>query len=213
MPRAGKLVHTIRTRGIGRIWRFLMRKSGTRVESFYWVRELLPEQIPEQYRVLPEGYSFTRLGEEDFEMVVRLQNEDEHASVEEMHARARQGHTCLGVTRGDQLIAYTWFALDRSQTVLYPRKMLANEAYLFNAYVLPAERGRNLAVIMRYQCYQRLRELGRDTLYSVTVRANKASWRFKEKLGAEKIFFAVYFSLFHKLESCWILRRYPLSRT
>ena len=39
-------------------------------------------------------------------------------------------------------------------------------------------------MIMRYRCYETLRDLGRDTFYSVTITSNKPSWRFKQKLGA-----------------------------
>lgn len=206
------MVKSLRTQP-ARTWRYLRRKTGSRFEVFYWVREILPAETPEKYRSLPAGYAFVPLGEAQFEEMGRLQDDGENASAELMRERARHGHTCLGITHADRVVAFTWFALDRTQTVVYQKEMLPNEAYLFNAYVLPAERGKNLAVIMRHHSYEVLRGLGRDTLYSVTLRANKPSWRFKEKLGAEKIFLAAYVCLFYKLEFCWILRRYPLSRT
>ena len=202
----------MREQGPAITWRYFKRKAGIRWELYYRVRELMPREIPEKLRVLPEGYSFGSLGDADFEKVGLLQDNGENASVEMMRDRARQGHTCLGIRKGSEVVAFTWFALDRTQTVVYRKEMLPNEAYLFNAYVVPEERGRNLAVIMRYRSYEILREKGRDTLYSVTLRENKASWRFKEKLGAEKVFLALYGSLFHKLEFRWILRRYPLAR-
>ncbi len=182
-----------------------------RFEQFYWVRELLPEAIPEAYRQIPEGYELVTLDDRDFESLGRWQGSGENASPELMRERAGQGHTCLGMKRGGEIVAFTWFALDRTQTVLYPKEMAPNEAYLFNSYVLPAERGKNLAVIMRYQSYQVLRTLGRDTLYSITVKANTASWRFKQKLGAQKVFFMVYLCPFRGVEFRWTLKRYSLA--
>jgi hypothetical protein len=211
VARAGGLLRSLVTQGPRVTLRYLMRRSGSRIEWFYWVREILPETIPAEYRTLPEGYRLEPLSDADFVTLGQYQDDGENASTELMRERARQGHTALGMKRGEKVVAFTWFALDRTQTLLYPRTMRPNEAYLFNSYVLPEERGHNLAVIMRYRSYLLLRELGRDTLYSITIKANTASWRFKEKLGAEKLFLVLYVCLLGKLEWRWYLRRYSLS--
>lgn len=48
-----------------------------------------------------------------------------------------------------------------------------------------------------------LRDMGRDTFYSITESSNKPSMRFKEKLGARPVFLGAYVKLFRK----WVLRR------
>ncbi|MEO5800688.1 MAG: GNAT family N-acetyltransferase [Gemmatimonadales bacterium] len=207
--RIGQLLRTGREQGLTVTLRHLRRKAGMRLEWFYWVREMLPEEIPEAYRRLPDGFECVPLGDADFETLGRWQEHGENASPELMRERSRQGYTCLGIRRGGEVIAFCWFALDRTQSALHPMVMAPNEAYLFNAYVLPSERGKNLAAIMRYQCYVVLRDLGRDTLYSITLKDNLASWRFKQKLGAQKLFYAVYFCPFRGVEFRKILKRYP----
>jgi hypothetical protein len=61
-----------------------------------------------------------------------------------------------------------------------------DEAYLFDAYVLPAYRGQRLVTLARYFAYEELRRLGRHRLYSISLGFNRSSHRFKQKLLAER---------------------------
>ena len=86
--------------------------------------------------------------------------------------------------------------------------MEPNEAYLYDMYVKKAFRGRNLAPALRYKSYEVLKDMGRDTFYSITERSNTASFRFKQKLGAKLVFLGLYVEFFGKFRKRWALKRY-----
>ena len=198
----------VRTHGLRVTLRHFQRRAGIRITPFYWVKELLPADIPAQLTVLPEGFEFGVFGAEEIAIIARFPEGGGIASEQLVLERFRDGHTCLGMKREGQIVAFSWFALDATHNKVHPAVMHPNEAYLFNMYVLPELRGHNLASILRYKNYEILRAMGRDTCYSVTLTSNKASWRFKQKLNAQRVFLGLYIALFGKLEGRWILRRY-----
>ncbi|MEP6591261.1 MAG: GNAT family N-acetyltransferase [Gemmatimonadota bacterium] len=204
---------TTRTRGAQVVIRQLLRRVGIRAIPFYYVRELLPAEIPAALTTLPEGFLFEEFGENEVEVIASFREHGDEVSAPGLLDNLRRGNRCLGIRRGEEIVAFTWCALDASRSELYASVMQPNEAYLFNMYVKPSVRGHNIAAILRYKNYEVLRSLGRDTFYSITQASNKASWRFKQKLGAEKLLLGLYLSLFGRFEGRWILRRYPVRGT
>lgn len=209
--KAGRAWRRLRSDGPGGWLRHYLRRVGFQLVPYYYVRERLPEDLPSSLTALPEGFEFARFGEAEIAELGWLPANDETASEALMRQRLQAGHSCLGMKHRGSIVAYTWFALDETQTRLYPVALQPNEAYLFNMYVEPGHRGHNLAVMMRYRCYEALRDLGRDTFYSVTITSNKPSWRFKQKLGAARLFLGLYLQLFQKFEGRWIVWRYQHS--
>lgn len=205
--KAGRAWRRLRSDGPGGWLRHYLRRVGFQLVPYYYVRERLPEDLPSSLTALPEGFEFARFGEAEIAELGGLPANDETASEALMRQRLQAGHSCLGMKHRGSIVAYTWFALDETQTRLYPVALQPNEAYLFNMYVEPGHRGHNLAVMMRYRCYEALRDLGRDTFYSVTITSNKPSWRFKQKLGATRLFLGLYLQLFQKFEGRWIVWR------
>ena len=205
--KAGRAWRRLRSDGPGGWLRHYLRRVGFQLVPYYYVRERLPEDLPSSLTALPEGFEFARFGEAEIAELGGLPANDETASEALMRQRLQAGHSCLGMKHRGSIVAYTWFALDETQTRLYPVALQPNEAYLFNMYVEPDHRGHNLAVMMRYRCYEALRDLGRDTFYSVTITSNKPSWRFKQKLGATRLFLGLYLQLFQKFEGRWIVWR------
>lgn len=198
----------VRSHGWGRLWRNLRRRTGAEFVRFYWVKETLPAETPERLTVLPEGFTFSEFGEAEVDLVAKLSQRGApftEARVQDAFAR---GHTCFGLKFQGEIVAFSWFALNESFTMLYPVSLKPNEAYLFNMFVQPAFRGHHLAPILRQRSYEVLRGLGRDTFFSITVVSNEASWRFKQKLGAQRVLLVWYLALAGKFERRWVIRRY-----
>ena len=107
---------------------------------------------------------------------------------ERMLERFRSDSRAIGIFVDGNLAAYTWYRVDIVPTPYCAGELFRlerDEAYLFDAYVVPAYRGRRLVNLVRYRAYEELQRLGRDHLYSITLAFNSSSHRFKQKLRAE----------------------------
>jgi len=140
-------------------------------------------------RPMPDNRTRVRwLGAEDVDEVVRVLAGRINAPLYlELLTRAE----CLGAFRDGQLAGYTWARLD---TVPIPQglgyavfDLHPDEAYLFDMYVAPAHRGLRLAGLLRQQMCSELARRGRTRLYSLTLAFNRASRRFKQRLGAREV--------------------------
>lgn len=188
--------------------RYYLRRIGIHVTAFYYVKELLPRDIPRDLTALPEGFDFEVFGEREIAIIASFPEQGAPFTETYVLESLERGHTCLGVKHQGEIVGFTWFALDATHSKLHPAAMQPNEAYLFNMYVVPEVRGHNLAPILRFKSYEILRKMGRDTFYSITLTSNQASWRFKQKLNAQRIFLGLYVDFFGAFDSRWILRRF-----
>lgn len=104
----------------------------------------------------------------------------------------------MGLLHDGQVVAYSWFNLNRCQYQNFGFQLNGNEAYLCDARTFQKYRGKNIAPYLRYQIYKELARLGRSKFYSFTIGVNKSSVRFKEKLGAKPLKLYLYIELFKK---------------
>lgn len=199
----------MRRHGLALTLRRLLARAGLRVTPYYWMKEMLPTDLPPHLSVLPEGFTFREIGEADVAALNQLGSAEDGMDGERLMRHATDhGYRCLGIMRGDEVVAFTSFATDVSHSLTHQAVMGPNEVYLFNMYVMPEMRGRNFAAILRQKNYELLRAMGRDTCYSITIRSNRASLRFKEKLGAKKVLLGVCVQWKGKVVARWVVRRY-----
>jgi ribosomal protein S18 acetylase RimI-like enzyme len=203
-----RVVAGVRTNGMGVTFRRLRRRAGIHFVRFHWVKELLPANLSSHLAAFPEGFEFSVFGADDIAIISTFPEAGAPFTEAGVLKSLERGHTCLGLKYNGEIVAFTWYALDATHSTLYPATMKPNEAYLFNMYVKPAVRGQNIASALRYRTYAMLRELGRDTFYSITVTSNKASWRFKEKLNARRVLLVWYFAFQGRFDRRWVVRRY-----
>ena len=183
----------------------LLGKVGIVVLPYYWTQEGTDgDRPPERGRGL-EGYSFESFGEEEVKALAALSPGRKEA---DMLARLREGKRCFGLKYQGRVAAATWCDLAECHFRWHKVPLRDREVYLFDMYTLEAFRGANIAPYLRYRTYQALREMGRDTFYSVTERFNAPAVRFKQKLGAKFLWLGVGIDLFGKLQRHFILRRY-----
>jgi hypothetical protein len=77
----------------------------------------------------------------------------------------------------------------------------SNEAYLTDMFTVEGFRGKNLAPFLRYKSYEMLKEMGRDTFYSISISFNTPAVRYKEKLEAKKVNLILLIQLFRKFHT------------
>jgi GNAT superfamily N-acetyltransferase len=185
-----------------------LRRVGFEVRPFYYMREVLPDEIPEHLTRLPEGFEFSVFGRDDVLAVSRLEERLWYVGERYVIDNLTYGDACLGIKYRGEIAAFTWYSLVSSRDEWYPVTMKRNEAYLYDMYVLKAYRGNNIAPILRYRNYQVLEGMGRDTFFSLTEYLNVPSFRFKRKLGAQAVFLGVYVGLFKRRRARFVLRRF-----
>lgn len=97
------------------------------------------------------------------------------------------GASCVGILAEGDLLGYSFYTRDQATGLAgktLTRGLPTGWAYLFDMYVRPVARGRGIAAYMRHRVHQMLAAEGVDHGLSVTLRFNRSSRRFKEKLGA-----------------------------
>ena len=73
------------------------------------------------------------------------------------------------------------------------------EAYLFDAWTLMQYRGKKVAPYLRYQTYKAMAKRGVANFYSISELVNSSTRKFKNKLHAREIEFAVYVCIFNRI--------------
>jgi len=123
---------------------------------------------------------------------------DRNISEEALTARLKERKRCFGIKCQGQIAAFTWADLKEFGVSASRSLLKENEAYLFDAYTIPAFRGKGFAPLIRYYAYGQLEDMGIKTLYSITDFFNTPSMRFKGKLGAKVIELRLLFLAFNK---------------
>ena len=187
----------------GVLWR--LGRVGVRVYPYVAVHEgVTSTTVPSLPAPLRAGWA----SEDDLDSLVALWNGYHNTTRERLERRFRSGNRCFAIWDGDTIPAATWCDLDTLSHEPEQRPLADHEVYLFDAYVSPAARGRNLAPIMRAACYEACRELGRTTMLSFTDYFNESSHRFKAKLGARRVALRVQVTLWGRWSKTFTLRRY-----
>ncbi|MCK5707823.1 MAG: hypothetical protein KAI43_09225 [Candidatus Aureabacteria bacterium] len=129
-------------------------------------------------------------------------------SEERMIAMLEEGKKCYGMKFNGEIAVFMWIDLKECHYRPSRVPLEKSEAYLFHMYTMYPHRGKNLAPYLRYKCYEMLREMGRDTFYSVTEYFNSASMKFKQKLKAKPLKLIFYIELFRKLRWSFTIKKY-----
>jgi hypothetical protein len=157
---------------------------------------------------IPENFQFATFGLDDVMAISRMPERADYVYKKYVIENFIKGDLCLGIKCQGEIVAFTWVNLKKCHSKFYPAEMGSNEAYLYDMYVLKKFRCKNLATALRFKNYEVLRGMGRNIFYSITERSNAASFRFKQKLGAEVVFLGLYVEILGKFRKRWVLRRY-----
>ena len=182
-------------------------RFGIQITPYIVYQESIPRIDPSDVGSDFKNYKIMFLQHEDMGKIANIKGHG--VSEKELLKRLEIGNICLAVKKQNKIVAFSWCNLDVLD--LFPDiriKLLANEAYLFDAYTIKSHRGNNLAPFMRQNYYQKLSRIGRDILYSFTDYFNTPAVRFKVKLGARRLRLCLYIRLFKKKSWHWQLKKY-----
>jgi GNAT superfamily N-acetyltransferase len=146
--------------------------------------------------------------ESDLDALTALWSARDGNARERLAKRFRAGKRCFALCEGQNVLAATWCDVESISHEPERRSLAEHEVYLFDAFVDPAARGRNLAPHVRYACYEACRALGRTTMLSYTDYFNESSHRFKAKLGSRWLRVCLQVTLFRRWSHTFTLRRY-----
>jgi len=180
-------------------------KLGIRIDIHYWTQEGLADELPQGSDRGFEDYSFSAFGPEEMRIIASLAPWRPAAMT---LARLDEGKRCFGIKHQGQIAGFVWCNLTECTYPWHKVPLRDNEVYLFDQFTLEAFRGMNIAPYLRYRTYGALREMGRDTFYSVTHRFNRSAVRFKRKLGARFVWLGLGINLFGKAQRHCIIRKY-----
>ena len=187
----------------GVLWR--LARCGLKLYPYVAVQEAVESvAVPALPSPLRAGWAT----EEHLEALDALWSGHDGTTRTRILARFSAGNRCFAIWDGDTIPAATWCDFDVISHAPERRSLATHEAYLFDAFVSPAARGRNLAPIMRAACYEACRALGRTTMLSFTDYFNEPSHRFKAKLGARRLHVALRVTLLRRWSHTYIIWRY-----
>ena len=128
--------------------------------------------------------------------LVSLANRD--TPIEDLQMRFMCRNLCLAVLKDQRIIAFSWASFGLLQCGSDVCRLLAIEAYRFDAYTVPEYRGGGLAGVIRRQLHRDLAAMGRARFYSVTLRSNTSAMRFKHKMDGRVVDHGFYIRLFDR---------------
>jgi len=199
LPRASVLVWVID----GVLWRLARR--GLQFYPYVTVQEgVRPVALPALPATMRAGWAT----ESDLDALTALWSARDENVRERLAERFRAGKRCFALFEGQAVPAATWCDVQSISHEPECRPLADHEVYLFDVFVDPAVRGRNLAPHVRYACYEACRALGRTTMLSYTDYFNESSHRFKAKLGARWLRVCLHVTLFRRWSHTFTLRRY-----
>jgi len=195
-----KLIYKIRH---GMILNVIIRrldKIGIEINPFYWIREAVDPKSLENIKGKFKDYTFNFFGPEEMKIIGQFPDRSRGLREEKLIERLDEGKKCFGAKFKGEIAAFTWFNFNECTFPHCYAQLKQGEAYLFDMFVHPKFRGKNLAPYLRYQQYLALQEMGIKSLYSVSEYFNKPAVNFKKKLNANFLEAIWYIKLFNKWE-------------
>lgn len=172
-----------------------LTKLGIKIYPYHVFLEGLFDGVQHPLKVRQDEYELGFLGPQDMKVIASIPFRE--ISHEELLTRLRERKMCFGVKQRGRLAAFTWCDVEECNFKGLRFQLNDDEAYLFDAHTMDSFRGKGIAPYLRYQLYKKLAKLGRYKLYSISLRFNAPSLRFKEKLNAKLIGSGLFIELFH----------------
>jgi len=184
-----------------------LESIGVNIRPFYWMKEGISVDTLPEFEDDSGEYSFEFFGDE--EMGAIGVTEERGDNVETYHEWLREGSKCFGVKHRGNIVAYNWAAFGEvPHEWANGYHLKDNESYLFHMYTMKQYRGKKMAPYLRTASYRALKEMGRDTFYSLTSAFNKPAIKFKRKLDARPLKLGLYIQLFKRFSWHWTLKEY-----
>lgn len=182
-----------------------LTKFGLNFKPYYWVQEGMGEYKIPEIKGNSNDYSFFHFGTEKTKIVSNCKfGYNEKIILDEF----KNGQICIGLKHNNAIVAYMFIELNDFKIQNKTFKLKDNEAYLLNMHTHESYRGLNLAPYLRYRSYTFLKEMGRDSYFSMTEYFNKSSIKFKKKLNSKHLKLFIYIKIFRICQCTFLIRKY-----
>ncbi len=178
----------------------------TNIKLYYLVQEGIQENSLSM--IIPKISPLEVIIFDDSNITEIATNTERDYSDHHMRKMLAEGCGCLGLKYKNEVVAYTWYDLNKCWTNFISFKLKKNEAYLYAARTFSAYKGNALAPYLRQKQYQYLAQLGRTKIYSITMYENIPSILFKNKINAKKLKLYAWVRLLGLFEKNITLKRY-----
>lgn len=192
--------------GLPRLFFDALARIGITIAPYYIVLEGLFDQAPYDFSTRFDEYDVGLLSSGDMNTIAAIPGKEE--SEKQLLGRLNKGNLCVGIKHNLNLVGFTWCNLTEFAVKGNEKPLMADEAYLFDAYTLIPYRGKGIAPFIRYQCYKQLADMGKARLYSVSGVFNTSSIKFKKKLKARIMEKHVYIEIFRKWNYTMLVKKY-----
>jgi GNAT superfamily N-acetyltransferase len=186
-----------------------LRLVGINLDPYYLLREGVRQPEQTDWPALVAEFPCSVLDPGDLAAVAECTR---WATVEQLQLRLDKGHLCVVLKHRGRIAGYAWADLVEVNDSVCDYPLGPGDAYLYDAFVVPEFRGRDLATYMRVESYKYLRRLGRHTYYSITECFNTPSLKFKKKLNVEILRVYLHVKIGRREIGQWLLRDYERGR-
>lgn len=131
---------------------------------------------------------------------------------EKLLAFLQAGEKCIGIKHKGVIAGFMWANFTGFSYKATEIQLKSNEAYLWFGYTTEPYRGKNLAPYLRYKSYAMLKEMGKDSLYSISDYFNTPAVKFKKKLNTKKLKLILFIQLFKKYHWSFTLKSYQSAK-
>jgi len=180
-------------------------KLGFEVAPYYWFMEGAGSLKAPEIKGNVDDYMIKFLEPDDMKEIAKSNTGYSEA---EFLVFLEAGERCLAMVNGDKIATFMWISLNKCNFKSITIPMKSKEAYLWNMFTVESFRGKNIAPYLRYKSYEILREMGRNTLYSISLYFNSPAIKFKQKLNAKFVKLGLYLRLFNKFTWNLTLKTY-----
>ena len=201
-----KARNTIRYGLVLQTARVYLIRAGIDISPYYIMKEGIGNFTPPAIKDYdPSLYITSFFSEEDITLISKKVPEYQTRYVVNS---VKDGQMCYGIKYRNDVAAFLLvdFKSSHYKTIDFPLK--ENEVYFNDMYTLESFRGKNIAPFLRFRCMQALRDMGKDTFYSMTEYFNTPAVNYKKKLNAQKQKLCLYLQLFKKYEWNFTLKTY-----
>ena len=182
-----------------------LSRIGLEFRPYYWVLEGSENCAQPEIKGNVSEYSLEFLGRDDMKTIgQKASGYEEEVLLEQIE----KGKKCIGLKHKGEIAAFMWLDFEECNFTPNYIRLKENEVYLFSMYTMDIYRGKNLAPYLRCKSYEMLRELGKDTFYSISEYFNYSTIKFKNKLKAKHLKLILYIELFKKFHRSITLRKY-----
>ena len=179
-----------------------LAKVGLDFMPYYWETGSIDIEPP-KIRGDANGYELSEFGEDEIRYIKSTILGIGH---KDLLSDIKNGDKCLGIKYKGKIAVYTLIKLRPFEFRGRLFDLKSNECYLHSMYTFEDFRGKNLAPYLRYRSYEYLKLNDVDKYYSISEYFNKATLRFKRKLGVYPIKLYLSVKLFKKFTMNFTLK-------